>query len=73
MFNVYTVIYPTSGEFPLSRYVTTNSVINVETILIFQLASYFGANNPDNITNYIKCSDCYKSFNKSDQVEINVV
>ena len=61
-------LYIPVGEFPLSRYVTTNSVINVETILIFQLASYFGANHQDNITSYIKCGDCYRSFNKSDQV-----
>ena len=70
---IYCCIPYTPGEFPLSRYVTTNSLLNVETILIFQLASYFGANYQDNITHYMKCSECYEAFNNSDEVYMHIV
>ena len=56
------------GRRPLSRYVTTSLYTNIETILIYQLVAYLGANNEDNITNYMPCDECYKTFNQNDQV-----
>ena len=56
------------GKHPLSRYITTNSYTNLETVLIYQLVAYLGANHQDNITNYLPCDDCYSKFDENDQV-----
>ena len=62
-FNIYFV-----GHHPLSRYITTTTYTNLETILIYQLVAFLGANHQDNITNYVLCDDCYNKFNEDDQV-----
>ena len=56
------------GDHPLSRYITTNQYTNLETVLIYQLVAYLGANNQDDITNYVSCDDCYNKFDEKNQV-----
>lgn len=68
MYILISVSMSFSGRHPLSRYVTTSLIKNVETILIQQLASYLGANHRDNVTNYMSCGDCYGMFDGNDQV-----
>ncbi len=43
---------------PLSRYVTVNTVGNLETVIIMQLIANLTANNASQLSTPVKCSDC---------------